>query len=115
MRKCQCGDLTFLTHMYKGHNTHSCTARAIDSAVEPVSLTLSKVTFGRSSSSLSLLICLGDRPLGSVCAARTGHRHESQTHDTGAGPGNLQGISHSVCREGFLIVMRLLPSYIVIT
>lgn len=46
----------------------SCTARAIDSAVEPVSLTLSKVTFGRSSSSLSLLMCLGDRPLGSVCA-----------------------------------------------
>lgn len=46
----------------------SCTARAIDSAVEPVSLTLSRVTFGRSSSSLSLLICLGDRPLGSVCA-----------------------------------------------
>lgn len=46
----------------------SCTARAIDRAVEPVSLTLSKVTFGRSSSSLSLLICLGDRPLGSVCA-----------------------------------------------
>lgn len=52
-------------------DTHSCTARAIDSAVEPVSLTLSKVTFGRSSSSLSLLICLGDRPLWSACAART--------------------------------------------
>lgn len=65
--------------------------------MEPVSLTLSKVTFGRSSSSLSLLICLGDRPLGSVCAARTGHRHRSQTHDTGAGSGNLKGISHSVC------------------
>lgn len=54
--------------------THSCTARAIDSAVEPVSLTLSKVTFGRSSSSLSLLICLGDRPLWSACAVKTWHR-----------------------------------------
>lgn len=53
-------------------DTHSCTARAIDSAVDPVSLTLSKVTFGRSSSSLSLLICLGDKPLGSVCAAAGG-------------------------------------------
>lgn len=49
--------------------THSCTARAIDSAVDPVSLTLSKVTFGRSSSSLSLLICLGDKPFRSDCAA----------------------------------------------
>lgn len=46
----------------------SCTALAMESAVDPVSLTLSKVTFGRSSSSLSLLICLGDRPRGSICA-----------------------------------------------
>lgn len=65
-------------------DTHSCTARAIDSAVEPVSLTLSRVTFGRSSSSLSLLICLGDRPLRSVCAARMGNKHRSLTHDTGS-------------------------------
>lgn len=75
-RKSQYRGSTFPTHT--NHDTHSCTARAIDSAVEPVSLTLSKVTFGRSSSSLSLLICLGDRPLGSVCAVRTGHRHGSQ-------------------------------------
>lgn len=73
----------------KNEYTHSCTARAIDSAVEPVSLTLSKVTFGRSSSSLSLLICLGDRPLGSMCAVRMGHRHGRQTHETGAGAVNL--------------------------
>lgn len=70
--------LNISTHRCTDHDTHSCTARAIDSAVEPVSLTLSKVTFGRSSSSLSLLICLGDRPLWSVCAVRTGHRHRSQ-------------------------------------
>lgn len=70
--------------MWTDEGTHSCTARAIDSAVEPVSLTLSKVTFGRSSSSLSLLICLGDRPLGSVCTAEMEHRHRYQTHDTGA-------------------------------
>lgn len=57
--------------------THSCTARAIESAVEPVSLTLSKVTFGRSSSSLSLLMCRGDRPLWSACAAEgRGHTAE---------------------------------------
>lgn len=60
-------------------DTHSCTARAIDSAVEPVSLTLSKVTFGRSSSSLSLLICLGDRPLWSACAVKTRHRCRIQS------------------------------------
>ena len=88
-------------HMHANHNTHSCTARAIDNAVEPVSLTLSKVTFGRSSSSLSLLICLGDRPLGSVCAMRTGHRNGSQTHDTGTGNGNVYGISHCVCWKVF--------------
>lgn len=46
----------------------SCTALAIERAVDPVSLTLSKVTFGRSSSSLSLLICLGDKSFGSICA-----------------------------------------------
>lgn len=50
------------------HMLSSCTALAMESAVDPVSLTLSKVTFGRSSSSLSLLICLGDRPRGSICA-----------------------------------------------
>lgn len=54
------------------YDTYSCTALAMESAVDPVSLTLSKVTFGRSSSSLSLLICLGDRPRGSICA---GKRH----------------------------------------
>lgn len=62
------------TVTWSNRDTHSCTARAIDSAVEPVSLTLSKVTLGRSSSSLSLLMCLGDRPLWSACAVRTGHR-----------------------------------------
>lgn len=64
---------------WSDRDTHSCTARAIDSAVEPVSLTLSKVTFGRSSSSLSLLICLGDRPLWSACAVRTWHRCRTQS------------------------------------
>ncbi|PWA31376.1 hypothetical protein CCH79_00002543 [Gambusia affinis] len=34
-------------HIKRDSDTHSCTARAIDSAVEPVSLTLSRVTFGR--------------------------------------------------------------------
>lgn len=53
--------------------TYSCTALAMERAVDPVSLTLSKVTFGRSSSSLSLLLCLGDRPRGSICAEKKGH------------------------------------------
>lgn len=60
------------THLVWECDTYSCTALAMESAVDPVSLTLSKVTFGRSSSSLSLLICLGDRPRGSICA---GKRH----------------------------------------
>lgn len=60
------------THLVWERDTYSCTALAMESAVDPVSLTLSKVTFGRSSSSLSLLICLGDRPRGSICA---GKRH----------------------------------------
>lgn len=51
-----------------GDGCTSCTALAMERAVDPVSLTLSKVTFGRSSSSLSLLLCLGDRPRGSICA-----------------------------------------------
>lgn len=51
-----------------GDGWTSWTALAMERAVDPVSLTLSKVTFGRSSSSLSLLLCLGDRPRGSICA-----------------------------------------------
>lgn len=54
-------------------DTYSCTALAMERAVDPVSLTLSKVTFGRSSSSLSLLLCLGDRPRGSICAGKKRH------------------------------------------
>lgn len=72
-------ELTGSAVTWSDRDTHSCTARAIDSAVEPVSLTLSKVTFGRSSSSLSLLICLGDRPLWSACAVRTWHRCRTQS------------------------------------
>lgn len=53
--------------------TYSWTALAMERAVDPVSLTLSKVTFGRSSSSLSLLLCLGDRPRGSICAGKKRH------------------------------------------
>lgn len=48
----------------------------MERAVDPVSLTLSKVTFGRSSSSLSLLLCLGDRPRGSICAGKKRHIYE---------------------------------------
>lgn len=43
-------------------NRESCTARAIVRAVDPVSFTLSKVTLGRSSSSLSLKDRRGDSP-----------------------------------------------------
>lgn len=57
-------------------DTYSCTALAMERAVDPVSLTLSKVTFGRSSSSLSLLLCLGDRPRGSICAGKKRHIYE---------------------------------------
>lgn len=85
-------------HTWHDDDTHSCTARAIDRAVEPVSLTLSKVTFGRSSSSLSLLICLGDRPLWSECAAKKGHRHRSQSPDTTDAPGYSADISHCCLR-----------------
>lgn len=57
-------------------DTYSWTALAMERAVDPVSLTLSKVTFGRSSSSLSLLLCLGDRPRGSICAGEKRHIYE---------------------------------------
>lgn len=48
-------------------NRESCTARAIVRAVDPVSFTLSKVTLGRSSSSLSLKDRRGDSPSAIRC------------------------------------------------
>jgi hypothetical protein len=65
------------TNTHTEHSgTYFCTARAIDRAVDPVSLTLSSVTLGRSSSSLSLLICRGNKPLWSVRAAMETDREE---------------------------------------